>query len=280
MQLLNRIFDFYINSSIHVAFATCSLVCVTLLEFDLSFNYSLLLFVFFATITGYNFVKYFGLAKFHHRKLSNGLKTIQLFSFLSFIVLCYFSLKLTEESLIGLLIMGAITFLYAIPFLPKAIFLDDSKNLRAISGLKIYVIAFVWAVVTVIIPLINEKYAITTDVILTAMQRYLYVLVIMLPFEIRDVQFDSIKLSTIPQQIGVRFTKAIGGVLLLGLCVIEFFKVQTEKPQQLILFWVVLIVGVLLFFSKVNQKQYYSSFLVESISILWLLLILLSHFFS
>ena len=31
-------------------------------------------------------------------------------------------------------------------------------NLRAISGLKIYVIAYVWAGITVIIPLINEGY--------------------------------------------------------------------------------------------------------------------------
>ena len=32
----------------------------------------------------------------------------------------------------------------------------EAGNLRAISGLKIYVIAFVWHGVTVIIPVINE----------------------------------------------------------------------------------------------------------------------------
>ncbi len=280
MPLLNRIFNFYINSNIHVALAVCSLVCITFIEFNLSFNYQLILFVFFATITGYNFVKYFGLAKFHHKALSNWLKQIQIFSFLSFLALCYFSFKLSYNAIIALSIMGVITFLYAIPFLPKTIFLDESKNLRAISGLKIYVIAFVWSNVTVIIPLINENYIITTDVILTALQRYLYVLVIMLPFEIRDVQFDSIKLSTIPQQIGVKLTKFIGGVFLIVLYCIEFFKTINTKPQELILLSVVLITGVLLFCSKVNQKQYYSSFIVESISILWLILILLSYFFS
>jgi len=240
MPLLNRIFNFYINSNIHVALAVCSLVCITFIW----------------------------------------LKQIQIFSFLSFLALCYFSFKLSYNAIIALSIMGVITFLYAIPFLPKTIFLDESKNLRAISGLKIYVIAFVWSNVTVIIPLINENYIITTDVILTALQRYLYVLVIMLPFEIRDVQFDSIKLSTIPQQIGVKLTKFIGGVFLIVLYCIEFFKTINTKPQELILLSVVLITGVLLFCSKVNQKQYYSSFIVESISILWLILILLSYFFS
>ena len=34
-------------------------------------------------------------------------------------------------------------------------------------------------------------------------QRFLFVVVAILPFEIRDIQYDSLKLSTIPQQIGV-----------------------------------------------------------------------------
>ena len=40
----------------------------------------------------------------------------------------------------------------------------EAGNLRAISGLKIYVIAFVWMAVTVIIPLLNEDYSLDNDV--------------------------------------------------------------------------------------------------------------------
>lgn len=275
MQFLKRVFEFYINSSIHVALAVCSLVCITIFEFDLKLNYNLLLFVFFATITGYNFVKYFGLAKFHHRELSNWLKQIQIFSLLCFISLCYFSLKLELRTLFYLIGLGVITFLYAIPFLPKSIFLDNGKNLRAISGLKIYVIALVWSGTTVIIPLVNENYVISTDVILTAIQRYIYVLVAMLPFEIRDLQFDSLKLSTIPQRIGIKLTKIIGMLLLLLFYSIEILKSEIEEKQLILLFIIVVIVALFLIFSKVNQKKYYSSFGVESIPVIWLLILIL-----
>ena len=57
MQSLKRLFDFYINSSIHVALAVSSLVYITILEFHLKLDIEIILFVFFATITGYNFVK-------------------------------------------------------------------------------------------------------------------------------------------------------------------------------------------------------------------------------
>ena len=101
-------------------------------------------------------------------------------------------------------IFGGITFLYAIPLLPKRYFIDNQKNLREIGGLKIYIIAIVWTFTTVTLPLIENKTAITTDVIITSVQRFLFVIVLMLPFEIRDLNYDSLKLATIPQKIGIK----------------------------------------------------------------------------
>ena len=64
MNALKRIFEFYINSSIHVALAVLSLVLITVLEFNLKLPNSYWYFVFFGTITGYNFVKYAPIAGF------------------------------------------------------------------------------------------------------------------------------------------------------------------------------------------------------------------------
>ena len=58
MKSLSFLFNIYINSSIHVAFAVCSLVGITCLEYDINIAINLLGFVFFGTVTGYNFVKY------------------------------------------------------------------------------------------------------------------------------------------------------------------------------------------------------------------------------
>ena len=99
MQVLKRLFDFYINSSIHVALAVCGLVWVTLLNFNVGADLDFLYFIFFATVTGYNFVKYFGLAKFHHRSLASWLKYIQIFSFLCFLGLCILHLNLKDKPL-------------------------------------------------------------------------------------------------------------------------------------------------------------------------------------
>ncbi|MDX1317447.1 MAG: hypothetical protein R3262_07845, partial [Xanthomarina gelatinilytica] len=103
MALLKQIFNFYIDSSIHVALAVFALSWVTLLEFGIPYDRAVLYFIFFASITGYNFVKYFGLARFHHRSLTNWLKLIQVFSLMCFIGMCYFALKLELISLVVIL---------------------------------------------------------------------------------------------------------------------------------------------------------------------------------
>ena len=133
-----QLFNFYINSSIHVALSVFSLTWITLIENDLLYDENVLYFVFYATITGYNFVKYFGVAKFHHRSLANWLKAIQIFSFFCFVLMCYYAFQLEKNTLTCIAIFGIITFFYAIPFLPKRLFLDKQHNLRSIGGLKIY----------------------------------------------------------------------------------------------------------------------------------------------
>lgn len=275
MKVLKQLFDFYLNSSIHVALAVCCLTYITIINFNLPKDNNLLFFIFFATITGYNFVKYFGMAKFHHRRLSTGLKLIQVFSLFCFIVLAYFLFQLKERTIIYLGGLGVITFFYAIPFLPKRIFALGSKNLRAIAGLKIYIIAFVWAVTIVIIPLINADHNIDHDQFLLAIQIFLYVLVAVLPFEIRDIQYDSLKLVTIPQRIGIKRTKVIGALLLIPFCLIEFLKDDIGYQNILITAIIAVITLFFLLMSKVTQSQYYTSFFVEGIPMIWLILILL-----
>lgn len=276
MKALRQIFDFYINSSIHVALAVVSLSWLTLLEFQVLDDKCILLFIFFASITGYNFVKYFGLAKFHHRSLANWLKFIQLFSLFSFVLMCYYAFQIQVKTFIYLAGLGLITFLYAIPFLPKRFLFDDKQNLRSIGGIKIYIIALVWTGVTVFLPLVNNGVNISEKVIITAFQRFIFVIVLTLPFEIRDLKFDSLKLSTIPQKIGERWTKIMGVMLLLVFYALEYLKSEVSLKEHLVL----LIISFITLFSliKANREQgnYYSGFWVEGIPILWLLLALFS----
>ncbi|MGB5417349.1 hypothetical protein [Algibacter sp.] len=270
MRFFKQLINFYINSSIHVALAVYSLTWVTLLSLNLSYSESVLYFVFYASITGYNFVKYYGIAKFHHRQLANWLKWIQILSFICFILMCYYGLQLKLYTHIFIGCFAIFTIFYAIPISTK-----KNNSLRNSSGLKVFVIALVWAGVTVFIPLINADYQVSLDVILLAVQRFLYVLVLMIPFEIRDLKFDSINLSTIPQKLGVKNTKVFGIILLLVFFLLEFLKDETSESAIITLFIVSVVTGLFVVFSKIEQHKYYSSFWVEGLPILWLFLMLL-----
>lgn len=275
MRVLKTVFGFYINSSIHVAIAIVAMAYITYLEFAVSVDVNVLSFIGFASITGYNFVKYFGLAKFHHRSLSSKLKAIQIFSMFCFLVMCYFVLQLSITSLIVISIFGVVTFLYAIPLLPNRFFIDQNKQLRSISGLKIYIIALVWSGVTVFLPLISCDYGMHDDVVVSAIQRFIFVIVLMLPFEIRDLNFDSLKLATIPQRIGVRRTKIIGVLLSLIILILEYFKDDIYVSYLISLALICLILLLLLVFSTKQQGRYYSAFWIESLPIWWLILLLM-----
>ncbi|WP_336065228.1 hypothetical protein [Mesoflavibacter sp. CH_XMU1404-2] len=275
MKIAKQLLGFYINSSIHVALSVYALSWITLLIFDLPYDENILYFNFYATITGYNFVKYFGIAKWHHRSLARWLKVIQVFSFFSFMLMVFYAFKLEAKVLFILAGLGVVTFLYAIPFLPKRMYLDEQQNLRQISGLKVHIIAAVWAFTTVVLPILNNYHELTTKVWITVLQNFVFVLALMIPFEIRDLKFDSIKLATIPQQIGVKKTKILGVLLLLIFLGLNFFKEEiiTHFLYKEVIMTFILMLFVL--FSSKKRNKYYTSFWVEALPIFWLMLMLL-----
>ena len=269
MKFVKQLFNFYLNSSIHVSLSVFSLTWITLLELDLAYNEPVLYFIFYASITGYNFVKYFGIAKFHHRQLAGWLKVIQILSFICFCLMCFYLFQLRFLTLTYVFVFGVLTFLYAIPFLLK-----KDMSLRTIGGLKVFVIALIWTGVTVIIPVVNESVSFTSDIALMGFQRFLFILVLMIPFEIRDLKFDSENLQTIPQRIGISRTKYLGIILLGAFFLLEFLKDETNSNQILILLIVCFLTAILILLSKVNQGRYYSAFWVEALPLIWLMLVI------
>ncbi len=268
MTFLKKLFELYINASIHVALAVYAFLRITEFYFNLPQNPELYFFLFFGTITGYNFVKYAGVAKLHHRSLTSSLKIIQIFSFCCFVLMCFYAYQLAIDTLLLSLPFAALTFLYAVPFLS-----GFAKNLRQISYLKILIVAFVWAGFTVIIPVFDAEKTITFSAILLAFQRFLLIVVLVLPFDIRDVKYDAISLQTIPKKIGIDQTKRLGLLLLIISLILEYlipFQSKVKMPFMIFFFLTVLF----LMRSKINQPKYYSSFWVELLPIIWWLFLL------
>lgn len=252
----------------HVAFAVVSLSLITALHFDVPVKISLLLFIFFGAVTGYNFVKYAGIAGLHHRSLAPRLRNIQIFSLCCLVGLIISAFTVPTEIFLWSAFFGTLTLLYALPVFSRR------RNLRSISGIKIFIIAIVWAGVTVVLPVTGSKNVIFEDLLLEFLQRFLLVLVWILPFEIRDLKYDLEQLGTIPQRIGVTPTKIFGLIMLIIILSMEFLKGSSLSLPSAALAIICVVSGVFVMESRENQSRYFTAFWVESIPILWLIVLL------
>lgn len=264
MQVLifKRLLDFYIDASLHVALAVFALVKVNSFIFSIDAT-TVALFLFFATVLYYNIIKY-GTLVSKNIIVVNALATIGAFHF-------FLQLNIAAYGyLVGLFLVA---LLYMMPILPK------SKNFRSLSGLKAFIVALVWTGCTVLLPVKHTEMVIGFDVYLVFIQVFLFVLVLLLPFEIRDINNDAISLKTIPQLLGIKITKVMAGFLLLLFFGLEFFKDDFMWNHFLILFCISIITFLAVFFTTVNQKKYYSSFWVESIPLLWWGMLVINKWF-
>lgn len=265
MKLLKQIFDFYLNSSIHVALSAYALVRITFYFFHIQYDEPMALFVFFGTIVGYNFVKYDALVRVKKKPIGNQLKIIALLSLISVILVGYYFFQLQLITQIVSVAIFAITALYTLPFFP------NRKNARNWAGVKIYIVALCWVGATLILPLINAEIPFTGDFIIRSVQRFVLVFVLVLVFEILDLANDDPHLKTVPQTIGVKKTKILGFSLLIPFWIVGTLSFTLH--DILINLIMVVMLMLFIFFANPNRSKYYTSFWVESVPIFWWLMI-------
>ena len=172
--------------------------------------------------------------------------------------------------LVILFFMSLLTLFYCFPFNTV------NKNLRKSPGLKIFIVATVWGLLIVVFPIINFKDKLDVNFLIFFVQILIFVVVTILPFEIRDLNSDCKQLRTIPQIIGVKNTKVLGFCLLLIFMILDCIQYLILNfisfKSILINAAICLTTFTLILKSKENQSIYFSSFWVESLPILWLLL--------
>ncbi len=269
MKKLVSIFNFYIKSSLHLSVCVISLIIITCLRFDLDFSYALFVCVFCATIVVYNFIKYASTLPYYFFTKNAPIKKIQILSFVSgfFLFISVFFLNSNTRLLGSVLFLFCLT--YVIPFNRSSI------NIRNYSKIKIFIVAFCWAGSTVLMPFSEGVIVNLSDTTWLFIQRFIFIFVYTLPFEIRDLQYDSIKLKTIPQVIGINKTKILAYLLLIIFCIMGFFIESNESKFLLSDIIIAFITAIFIFNTKVNQSKYYTSFLIEGLPIYWLIVILI-----
>lgn len=268
MKIFKALFNFYINSSIHVALSCYALVKMTQHMFHIFSDEPIANFVFFGTIIGYNFVKYEALVRTKKLHLRNELKMIAIFSFFALLLVGFYFFQLQRITQMVALIFLIITLLYTLPFFP------NKRNARNWAGIKIYIVALCWVGVTLVLPVLNGHVSITSDFYLKCIQRFILIFVLVLIFEIIDLTKDDLHLKTVPQQIGVKQTKILGLALLIPFYFFEFIKSNFDENQLIINLILVIMISLFLLFANEKRTQYYTSFWAESVPIVWWLLLI------
>ena len=268
MRIFKNILDFYIESSLHVAFAVYALIQVTFFSLNIYYDVTVAYFGFFGTVVGYNFVKYFTVAFKNDALIRSKIKEIVFLSCIALAACLYFFLQLRRNTQIVALIFFGLTLLYTLPFSSR------QKNVRNWKGIKIYIVSITWVGVTLLLPIVENNIPFSTDVLVMVLQRFLLIFTMVLVFDVIDLKHDDHSLQTIPQQIGVKTTKKLGYVLLFLLLLFEFF--YTNNHHFLPLFFKLLVCGtiaIFTFFANENRSRYYASFWLESVPILWWLVL-------
>ncbi len=166
--------------------------------------------------------------------------------------------------------LGIISTLYNVPKTKHKSFLP----LRSIPILKIFIIAYVWASISSILPAIILGISIFTyKTILVFLAHFLFIFSITLPFDIRDYNLDSERtLVTMPHFTSIRTTK-----ILALLCLFAFTIIIHSLIGGI---YIILFSAVVLFLiinSSPSKKDYYFSFVLDGtiifyyITILWTL---------
>lgn len=271
MDIFKRLFDFYLRSSIHVALSLYAMIRITQHIFHIHADEPMALFGFFGTVTGYNFVKFDALARVRRKQIpvKTDVKIIAALSFVSFLAAgwCFLQLRLMTQ-LVSVSVV-VLTALYTLPFFP------NRKNARNWAGVKIYIVSLCWVGVSVVLPVLDAGLAITSDFYLKCVQRFILVFVLILIFEIVDLEKDDPHLQTVPQQIGVKRTKTVGLMLLLLFSALEFLKISSDGIKVIIKLILPVLTALFLIFANQKRSRYYSAFWVESIPVVWLALVVL-----
>ena len=245
----------YLSSSVHVAFALWAFSNVLALQQGISLSLSMHCALFGFCWAGYQYTNTFVPILYKKQAVSIG----NIILFIVALALGFSGLMAQSYTFWWVFFgVGVLTLCYALPF-------GSNMGLRYVPMLKVFVVVLSWAVMA-LLPLISLPKQLFVWVVVKTV---LWVLCIMLPFELRDLCKDALRLKTIPQLIGISGTKILGYLLLCEIAYLAYFTVQVRT-----LFWVEIIMLFLLGLSisvSPKRSENFTAFWVEGIPILWFL---------
>ncbi len=241
-------------------------------------------FVFFATLFLYAIHRIVGLVKvkpflekYRYSVIYHFRNHIKVYAFLGGVgaLYCFFYLSFANQLL--LVIPAILSLGYVLPFV------KGDKRLRDFDYIKIFLIAIVWGVITVLMPILERTTELTLAHLLILSERMFFIFAITLPFDIRDLKIDAhIDVKTIPSMIGIDKTKKLSLISLILVVVLAGANLYLGTYQISHLVGIILSCSSTLLFINYSDKtdaDYFFTGLMDGTMILQFLMVLLAAYF-
>ncbi len=244
-------------------------------------NYLLLFFIFSSTVFLYLLHRLIGLQKI------NAYRSIQRFQMIHRfrrVVIGYAALAALGSAVTYFLLPSAIqwsmivpavlSFAYVLPFLTKG------KRLRDIHGVKIFMVAAVWAWVSVLLPALDLHVWQSATIWWMVLERICFIFAITLAFDIRDLKIDQkTALNTLPAYLGIKGSKRLAWLLLflmVGVVLINVWMGTYSYAVGIALVASAGSSGFLVQKATADRPDYYYTALLDGTIVLQLLLVSLA----
>lgn len=261
-----RWLQFILSHSIFIAICAVALCFQTAVLLNINLTGYLYAFIFFSTISSYNFYWLLSgytfsgqsIIPFLHRYYSNAIVLVA-----GSLGLLYTTLHITD--LLPVIGLGLVlTLLYTIPLLPFKIF----HVARKAGLLKTFLLAFTWAYVTVYIPYSQTPTGNFITLVMLFNNRFLFMLMLCIIFDARDTNVDKIRglqsLTTIIKPSTVQYIMfGIFAAFIINGIVLRIY--YDEIMQIIALLVTGVITAVVYFFSLKKQGYFFYYFLVDGL---------------
>ena len=284
-RLLRKTFtkalDFLLFSNIFIALCAVAQAQVTYYLIGAKCDKHVLGILFFSTIVLYNLSTFISKPadpkKSPYRRVRwvyanyRLITTLSLIAIISLIVLVLF---LSAASQVLLLFLGVIAVSYNLPLFSIG---DKKFGLRNVPGLKLFLIALIWSLSCVLLPIVelgsSQSIIITAeDTLLLIAKRFLFVTAITIPFDIRDLYQDkSYDLKTIPVVYGERKAYLVCQVLLIAYLALLFLFTHDFNANFFALTLTIILTGWLIFKSEWKKNEYYYFLYLDGMMIIQLM---------
>ncbi len=270
---------FFLSHSLFISLCAVALCYQTYLLLHIAPDYKIFLFIFFATLSSYNF--YWLVSKFsfntyksilHFGKMNRSYLLIWLFAGVGLLVMALQLPYLWPYILVAILL----TLIYSMPLWP----FNWVLVLRKAGFLKTTLLSFTWAYVTVIFPAVPVLFADVPAVTALFVARFFFMLLLCTIFDKRDVEADKLHaLHSLATDIKLKYLHIIMALVFLGYLISGFWlRTHLKDDAQLFAFFITGILVAWAYTASLKKQGYvFYYFLIDGLMLVSALGTWLAH---